>query len=88
MELNSLTRKLFFTGILFIFFLTLFQPSAYTQTPPPPPPPQTGGNNGHGLGGNQGAPGAPIGGGLEMLILMGVVYAGKRYIFTKDKLES
>ncbi len=44
------------------------------QVPPPPPPPNSGSNNGHGLGGNQGEPSAPIGGGLEIMILLGGVY--------------
>jgi hypothetical protein len=49
------------------------------QTPPPPPPPNTGTNAGHGLGGNQGAPGAPIGGGLEIILVLGLAYAGHKW---------
>jgi hypothetical protein len=72
--------------ILFCFML-FFTISRYSmgQVPPPPPPPPNGGpNNGHGAGGNQGAPGAPVGGGLEILIALGALYAGKKVIQLKS----
>ena len=44
----------------------------------PPPPPGGGGSGGgpgHGQSGNQGA---PIGGGLELLVALGLAYVGKK----------
>lgn len=65
-----------------ILFLSISMHS-FGQVPPPPPPPNGGPGTGHGLGGNQGAPGAPIGGGLELLLILGAFYAGKKVIKTK-----
>jgi hypothetical protein len=62
-------------SILLFFALSL---PAFSQQPPPPPPPNGGPNSGHGLGGNQGAPAAPIGSGLEILIILGAFYSGKK----------
>jgi len=46
---------------------------------------QTGGpNDGHGLGGNQEAPGAPIGGGSVILLLLGAFYTGKKLLGTNS----
>lgn len=48
----------------------------------PAPPPPTGG---HGMNGNQ-APGAPIDGGLGILLAMGAAYGGKKiYQARKNK---
>jgi len=64
------------------------QKSVSGQTPPPPPPPpESGSNNGHGLGGNQGAPGAPVGSGFELLLILGVAYAVRRY-FTRNENDN
>lgn len=52
----------------------------YGQVPPPPPPPNSGLGSGHGLGGNQGTPGAPIGGGLEILLALGAIYSAKKIL--------
>jgi hypothetical protein len=79
MKLYRLIKKLLVTGT-FILLLNIFPGQVLVgQTPPPPPPPPNSGlNSGHGLGGNQGAPGAPIGSGLEVIIILGILYAGKR----------
>jgi hypothetical protein len=59
-----------------IYFISL---SINTQGQiPPPPPPNGGPNNGHGLGGNQGATNAPIGGGTGIILILGALYAGKK----------
>jgi hypothetical protein len=74
---------------LFFSFLLLFSVStiSFGQVPPPPPPPNGGPNNGHGMGGNQGAPGAPIGGGLEIFIILGVIYVGKQAYQLREAKE-
>ena len=48
---------------------------AYSDGPDAPPPPSE-----HGAGGNQGPAGAPIDGGLGILLVMGAVYGGKKII--------
>ncbi|MEI6884874.1 MAG: hypothetical protein WCO02_10325 [Bacteroidota bacterium] len=52
----------------------------------PPPPPDPGGNP---TGGGGGTPvGAPIDGGLGILLAMGAIYGGRKlYIARKDKKE-
>ena len=63
-----------------------FNQTALSQPPPPPP------GGGHGLGGNQGAgpsSGAPIGGGLEIFLLLGAAYAGgKIYLSKREEGDS
>jgi len=52
----------------------------------PVPPPNSGPNNGHGLSGNQN--GAPLDGGLSVLIFIGAVYGVKELnISRKAKKE-
>lgn len=72
--------------LVLIFSILLNNNSSLAQVPPPPPP-NGGPGNGHGLGGNQPAgPGAPIGGGLEVLLVLGAFYSGKKvYDFRKGK---
>jgi len=60
---------------------TLLMASPVKADPPPPPPPGT-----HGSGGNQPPAGAPIDGGLGILLAMGAAYGGKKlYKSRKDK---
>ena len=89
MKLNSLfTRKLILAAALFMLLEVFNSEGVFGQAPPPPPPPPNGGiNNGHDLGGNQGAPGAPIGGGLEILLALGAFYTAKRVIVSRQKME-
>ena len=79
--------KSLFKIVLSFFFIMLISASlnlGFAQSPPsptPPPPPSGGSNNGHDLGGNQGNNGlgplgSPIYGGVEIMILLGVAYAG------------
>jgi len=63
-------NKIFFTGLL-LGAGFLFCNQSFAADPPPNPP-----AGGHNLGGNQGAPGAPIDGGLGILLALGAGYAG------------
>jgi hypothetical protein len=55
--------------------------SGYAGAPPPPPPP------GHNSTGNVPGGGAPIAGGIGILLAMGAAYGGKKvYEFRKRKL--
>lgn len=63
----------------FVLFLSISL-SSFGQVPPPPPPPNGGPGTGHGLGGNQGAPGAPIGGGIGILLVLGALYSGRKFL--------
>jgi len=63
--------------------LTCIASPAFSVEPGPPPPPQE-----HGTGGNQEPAGAPIDGGLGILLALGAVYGGKRYLQSlKEKKE-
>lgn len=48
---------------------------AYSDDPGPPPPPAE-----HGANGDQGPAGAPIDGGLGILLAIGAAYGGKKYL--------
>jgi hypothetical protein len=71
------THKIILIAALLLLLHVFDDSSAYGQVPPPPPPPNSGQGTGHGLGGNQGTPGAPIGGGLEIFLILGAIYYGK-----------
>jgi hypothetical protein len=69
--------KVLLTGLIFLASTTLI-----AQDVPPPPPAA------HGVTGNQDGGGAPIGGGLFILLGLGAAYAGKKvYDQCKEKLE-
>ena len=73
--------KRLFKKFLLLYSILLITASltvCFAQSPPPPPPPNGGSNTGHDLGGNQGAGplSSPINGGLEILLLMAIGYAG------------
>lgn len=55
---------------------------AFCDEPGPPPPPSE-----HGDGGDQGPAGAPIDGGLGILIAMGAAYGWKKHLQTKNKIQ-
>ncbi len=55
---------------------------AFSDEPGPPPPP-----SGHGTGGDQGPAGAPIDGGLGILITMGAAYGCKKYLQARNKIQ-
>lgn len=68
--------------ILFISVLISVGISALAQAPPPPPGnPRTGG------GGSDGPVGAPIDGGLGILLALGAAYGGKRLLKTRKKTK-
>ncbi|MCF8367120.1 MAG: hypothetical protein K9H16_15120 [Bacteroidales bacterium] len=58
--------------ILITIIITVTPFIAFSQEPPPPPPP------GHGSGGNVPGGGAPIAGGIGILLALGAVYGGKK----------
>jgi hypothetical protein len=64
-------------GLLLFVSLSLH---SFGQVPPPPPPPNGGPGSGHGLGGNQGAANAPIGGGIGILLALGALYSGRKFL--------
>lgn len=69
-------------SILIVLIFICLSNSSYSQ--PPPPPTSEGGS---GTGGTSGErTGAPIGGGLFILLGLGVAYAGKKlYDLRKEK---
>lgn len=54
----------------------------YVYAADPPPPPTGGGSGGHNLGGNQGA---PIDGGLGILLALGAGYGGLKFYKARKK---
>lgn len=68
------------SGLLVFLLLT----GKLLADPPPPPPP-----GGHGSAGNQPPVGAPIDGGLGILMAMGAAYGGSKYFkaWKKKKAE-
>jgi len=73
--------------ILVIIISATFCNIAFAQGPPPPPG-GGGMTGGHGSGGNAGPTGAPVGGGLEILLVLGLAYAGKKvYRIKKEETE-
>lgn len=79
--------------ILFILVFILTSTLSYNgfaQGPPPPPGGSFNGQHtggGHGQGGNFGPAAAPVGGGLEILLLLGAAYAGRKVYRLKNKEE-
>lgn len=61
-----------FIKLLTITLITLNSIAIYAGAPPPPPPP------GHGSGGNVPGGGAPIAGGIGILLALGAAYGGKK----------
>ncbi len=80
-------KKILITA-LFLLSLSFTTSELYAQNGAPPPPP-----SGHGETGNQpaddpGGGGAPIGGGLGILMALGAAYGGRKvYKAWKDKAE-
>ncbi|MBN1198420.1 MAG: hypothetical protein JXA23_03640 [Bacteroidales bacterium] len=63
-------------ALMFIFSVT----TSTSQEPPPPPPPGS-----HGETGNQDPRGAPIDGGLGILLALGAGYGGYKFYRMKRK---
>ncbi len=79
--MKRLARTYILPAAMALFLSISFTQSAMSQPPPPPP-------GGHGLGGNQGGGqqgGAPIGGGLEIFLLLGAAYAGGKAYKVKSE---
>jgi len=57
--------------ILFVIIIAVAPFIAFSQDPPPPPP-------GHGSGGNVPGGGAPIAGGIGILLALGAAYGWKK----------
>jgi hypothetical protein len=78
--------KRFYNLLQIALILTLLLSEALfndvTGQVPPPPPPNGGPSNGHGLGGNQGPEGAPIGSGSEILVILGALYTSKKVYYS------
>jgi len=72
-----------FLLILAFLFSGIYVCSAFAEGPKDDPPPPPGG--GHGGGGNQ--MGAPIDGGLSILLALGACYGGRR-IYTLRKKQT
>jgi len=73
--------KKLFNVLLILMFFSLNVAALADGPPPPPPDPGTGGGGG-------GPVGAPIDGGLGILLAMGGVYGAKKlYQARKDKKE-
>jgi hypothetical protein len=58
---------------LVIIFIISFSLIAFSQAPPPP-----NGGNSPGGGNTPLGGGAPVGGGVEVLLILGVLYGGKK----------
>lgn len=70
-------------SFLAVVTLLLTTANAFAQGAPPPPP-----SEGHGQTGNHAGGGAPIGGGLFILLGLGAAYGGKKlYDLRKENLE-
>ena len=76
--MKNITKTL--TALITITLLTFNTATLFAQDPPPPPPD-------HGTGGNVPGGGAPIAGGIGILLVLGAAYGGKKvYDFKKRKL--
>jgi len=74
------TRIKILTIALLLAAASFISSTAKADDPPPPPPP------GHGETGNVPGGGAPIGGGLFILLGLGAAYGGKKiYDYKKKK---
>jgi uncharacterized membrane protein len=86
---NKVMKKTLY--ILLFVIMSAFFNNGYAQGPPPPPGGGFGGQNtggGHGQGGNAGPEAAPVGGGLEILLVLGMTYAGRKvYKLKKEEKE-
>lgn len=72
--MKTLVRVIIMGGVL----MSLTALPAFSDEPGAPPPPSE-----HGVGGNQGPAGAPIDGGLGILLSIGAVYGCKKYLASK-----
>ena len=74
-------KKLYKILIIILFAITTTTLEVYAQAAPPPPP-------SHDATGNEAGRGAPIGGGLFILLGLGSAYGGKKfYDSRKERME-
>lgn len=71
--------------IYLVLILILFSVSLFGQSNIPPEPPPQGGTP---TGGTPMGEGAPIGGGITLLLAMGAAYGGKKYVDYRKKLKN
>ncbi len=69
------------TNIIAAFLITILPLISFGQDVPPPPA-------NHGETDDQEPRGAPIGGGVAMLVAMGAAYGGKKYYDYRKKLNN
>lgn len=75
-------KKIIINSIL-ISLCALYSPLAHTQTSPPEPPAEHGSSGNRDPGG-----GAPIGGGLGILLLLGAGYGARKILqLRKNEME-
>ena len=76
------TKIRLIAAVLTISLLTISPLVLNAQGGDPPPPPSE-----HGTSGNVPGRGAPIGGGVSLLIILGAAYGGKKYYSYRKKLK-
>ncbi|MCF8232732.1 MAG: hypothetical protein K9J27_11140 [Bacteroidales bacterium] len=70
-------------------FLIAFSLMAFSQSSAPPPPPGGSTGSGDGTGGSTDSRnGAPLSGGIGMLLTLGVAYGGKKYYDYRKRLKN
>ena len=72
--------------IIILLFFSLCHPSYLIADGPPPPPGGTTGDGSTNTGGN--ANGAPIDGGLGILLAMGIAYGGRKLYKARKEKEA
>jgi hypothetical protein len=75
--------------LISLMYLLPFNNNAYGQPKPSPTPTTPSGltSSGHGSGHAESAPSMPIGGGLMILLMLGGLYAGKKYLDLKPGIQ-
>lgn len=69
--------------LLLAVILTIsFSLTAFSQVPPPP-----NGGNSPGGGNTPLGGGAPVGGGIEVLLILGALYGGKKYLVFRQRQD-
>ncbi|MCK9422974.1 MAG: hypothetical protein M0Q38_10275 [Bacteroidales bacterium] len=76
---KSLKHFLFF---VILFFIMTFSLTTIAQGPMPPPPPGEKGSNN-----NQAPAGAPIDGGLSILLVLAGAYGSRKWVRSRKKME-
>jgi hypothetical protein len=80
-------NKIYKFFLLLFIFATVSIGTALADDPNPQPPPDPGGDPTGGGNGPVGSEPAPIGGGMEILVLMGIGYAGLKFYGIRKKTK-